>query len=320
VSSTRHALVASCAFAVAGCGTLDVHLGDGRAHIDADAGRRDAAPPADARTSFDARTTADAGSVPSGFTKPVVVTSLSNDSSVDDDPSLTSDLTVIYFDSKRDGGKGKEDIYSAERADVRTEWDTPKAVDALNTADRETGIALSADGLRIWFSSDRPESQGGLDVFTAERTSRTAAWSAVTRVDELSTPDDDLVSAVNDAATVCLLGRRPKGAEDYDMYVSARGFTDDPWQAAEPIAELDTKANESDAFLAGDGYELLFTRSKDLEFARRPTLSSPFTLVGKLEDLNSSSDDRDPWATQDLRYIVFSSNRSGSYELYEASR
>lgn len=318
MSSGRHALAASCALAVAGCGTLDVHLGDGRSRIGADAGRRDAGSHRDAAPEPDAR--ADAGSVPSGFSKPVVITSLSNDSSVDDDPSLTSDLTLIYFDSKRDGGKGKEDIFSAERADAHADWDTPKAVDALNTADRETGIALSADGLRVWFSSDRPESQGGLDVFTAERTSRSAEWSAVTRVDELSTPDDDLVSAVNDAGTVCLLGRRPKGTDNYDMYVSERASMEGPWQPAAPITELNTKANESDAFLAGDGYDLLFTRSKDLQFARRPALSSPFVLVGPLKELNSSSDDRDPWATQDLRYVVFSSNRSGSYELYEASR
>jgi hypothetical protein len=319
VNAARHAFVVSCAL-LAGCGTLDVHLGDGRAGIEGDAGSRDAAPERDARASLDAHAGVDAGSVPSGFSKPVVITSLSNDTSVDDDPSLTSDLTVIYFDSKRDGGKGKEDIFSSERADPQADWDTPKAVEALNTADRETGIALSADGLQIWFSSDRPESQGGLDVFTAERASRSSAWSAVTRVAELSTPDDDLVSAVNDAGTVCLLARRPKGTDNYDMYASERASPSDPWQPAEPITELNTKANESDAFLAGDGYELLFTRSKDLQFARRPTLTSPFVLVGPLADLNSSSDDRDPWATQDLGYVVFSSNRSGSYELYEASR
>ncbi|HVW26338.1 MAG TPA: hypothetical protein VHC69_13305 [Polyangiaceae bacterium] len=316
MTSARQALVACSALVVGACGRLDVHLGDGRARIVSDAGQdaSDAASVPAADASFDA------GAVPSGFGKPVVITSLSNDSSVDDDPSLTGDRLVVFFDSKRDGGQGKEDIFASERKDAQADWDTPTPVESLNTADRETGIALSADGLRIWFSSDRPESQGGLDVFTAQRTSRSAAWSAVTRVDELSTPDDDLVSDVNDAETVCLLGRRPKGTDNYDMYVSTRATADDPWQPAEPIQELDTKANESDAFLAGDGYELLFTRSKDLQFARRPAQTAPFVLVGPLDDLNSSSDDRDPWATQDLRYVVFSSNRSGSYELYEASR
>jgi hypothetical protein len=320
VNAARHVLALWSALVVAGCGTLDVPLGDGRARSQGDAGKIDSANEHDAAPASDAHESTDAGRVPSGFTKPVVITSLSTDSSVDDDPSLTSDLTLIYFDSKRVGGKGKEDIFAAERADAQAQWDTPKPVEALNTADRETGIALSADGLQIWFSSDRPESQGGLDVFTAQRASRSADWGAVTRVDELSTSDDDLVSAVNDAGTVCLLGRRPKGTDNYDIYVSERASTSDPWQPADPITELNTKANESDAFLAEDGYDLLFTRSKDLQFARRRTLTTPFVLVGSLEELNSSSDDRDPWATQDLRYIVFSSNRSGSYELYEASR
>ena len=303
------------AFAVAGCGITDVRLGDGRARI-----RQDAGSDASARSDADRASAFDAGRVPEGFGMPRVIVSLSGDATVDDDPSLTSDLTEIYFDSKRDGGKGKEDIWSADRADSKSDWRTPSAIESLNSKDRETGIALSADGLKVWFSSDRTESQGGLDVFTAERASRSAAWSAVIRVAELSTADDDLVSAVNDSGTVCLLSRRPKGTDSYDMYVATRASVTDPWGTVAPIAELNTKSNESDAFLAGDGYDLLYTRSKDLELARRPELDAPFVRVGPLDALNSSSDDRDPWSTPDLRYVVFSSNRSGEYQLYEASR
>ncbi len=303
---------APCALFLVAC-TTDVRLGDGRSAIATDAG-------VDATGRADAPQGVDAGHVPTGFTVPHVIASLSSDSTVDDDPSLTSDLTEIYFDSKRDGGKGKEDIWSSERGDRGTDWATPVAVAELNSADRETGIALSADGLKVWFSSDRTESMGGLDIFTAERKSRTDAWSAVTRVDELSTADDDLVSAVNDTNTVCLLARRPKDASNYDIYVSTRASESDPWGAVSKLTELDTSSNESDAFLLGDGLELLYTRSKQLELARRPSPAAPFVRVGALDELNSSSDDRDPWATADLGYVVFSSDRSGSYELYESSR
>jgi hypothetical protein len=310
----RSSALALCALLAVAC-EQTVRLGDGRAG-DADTGA-DAA----VDSGVDAHAPAvDAGHVPTGFSEPKVIVALSTDSSVDDDPSLTNDLALVYFDSKRDGGKGKEDIWSADRADPSADWNAPVAVDALNTADRETGIALSADGLRIWFSSDRPDSKGGLDVFTAERASRTDDWGAVTRVAELSTDDDDLVSAVNDAETICLLGRRPQGTDDYDMYMAERASDGDSWSSPKAISELDTKANESDAFLLGDGRDLLFTRSKDLQVARRPSATAPFTLVGPLAELNSSDDDRDPWATADLGYVVFSSNRSGSYELYESSR
>ncbi len=190
----------------------------------------------------------------------------------------------------------------------------------LNTSDRETGIALAADGLTIWFSSDRPESSGGLDVFTASRSRRGDAWSATTRVDELSSSDDDLVSAVSDSGKTVLLARRTSSSDDYDIYLSIRTTATDRWQPPEPLAELNTSAAESDAFLVGEGRELLFTRKEDLELARRADTSGPFRLVGPLAELNSSDDDRDPWATADLSYVVFSSNRSGSYLLYEASR
>ncbi|HEX3595007.1 MAG TPA: hypothetical protein VHU80_07900 [Polyangiaceae bacterium] len=308
--TSRHVLaLALGALLAVGC-SLDIRLGDGQARAIAGPDAGD-----EAGTEH-----ADAGQVPTGFSKPHVIDALSDGSSIDDDPSLTSDLLEIYFDSKRDGGMGKEDIWSSERTDASMDWASPVAVEALNSEDRETGIALSADGLHVWFSSDRSESQGGLDVFTAQRKSRSDPWSDVTRVEELSTDDDDLVSAVNDGDTVCLLGRRPKGTDDYDMYFSTRASADDPWGAPRAITELNTKANESDAFLVGEGHQLLFTRSKDLQLARRAELEEPFTLVGALTELNSSSDDRDPWATAELGYVVFSSDRSGSYELYESSR
>jgi hypothetical protein len=305
----RLAVCGAAALAVA-CGTEDVRLGDGRAAVRTDSGPEGVGDGA----AFDA------GTVPSGFHAPRVIAALSDDSSVDDDPSLTNDLTEIYFNSKRDGGKGKEDIWGSVRATPGDDWQKPAPVELLNSDVRETGIALSADGLTVWFSSDRPESQGGLDVFTAARATRTSDWSPVTRVTELSTDGDDLVSAVNEAGTECFLARRDKGEEDYQMFVARRARTEGAWGAAEPIVELTTKSSESDAFPVGDGHELLFTRSKDLQLARRPTLSAPFTLAGPLKDLNSSDDDRDPWSTPDLRYVVFSSDRSGSYELYESSR
>jgi hypothetical protein len=298
------------------CAAEDVRLGDGPLRAGGEGGP-DAAPvlPDAAPVLPDASN----GGVPS-FGTPHVIASLSDDTTHDDDPSLTSDLTEIYFDSKRDGGKGKEDIWSAKRASATAAWDPPVVVEELNSEERETGIALSADGLTIWFSSERPESQGGLDVFTATRKNRSSSWSAVTRVEELSTPDDDLVSAVSDSGTVCMLSRRPKGTDEYDIFAATRGTVDGAWEAPQPLSELNTDSNESDAFLVGEGRELLFTRSKDLQLARRAGTIGPFTLIGPLEELNSSSEDTDPWATPDLRYVVFSSDRSGSSQLYEASR
>jgi hypothetical protein len=63
---------------------------------------------------------------------------------------------------------------------------------------------------------------------------------------------------------------------------------------------------------------LIFSRKGDLYLATRSTSSATFGDVTALKELNTSKDERDPWASSDFGHVVFSSNRSGSYSLYEA--
>lgn len=329
------ALVFVALITVPSCGGEAVSLGDGRVAArtppspeggspDGDAGSVDAASAGGATSndagSNDASSNEDASISGPPFTTPVAIDAISGADTKDDDPSLTSDLTLIYFDSTRDGGQGKEDIWSASRGAAGDTWGSVTAVTELNTADRETGIALDADGLEIWFSSNRSESQGGLDVFHATRATRTDTWSAAERVAELSTDGDDLVSAVADQNRTLVLARRDSDSDDYDLYLATRASSADPWNAAAPITELNTSSAESDGFLAEADTDLLFTRSENIWIATRSTLTSAFGKPVRVDALNSSKDDRDVWATDDLSYVVFSSDRSGSYRLYEASR
>jgi Tol biopolymer transport system component len=84
--------------------------------------------------------------------------------------------TVLYFNSNRAGGAGAHDLYvSTEMADGS--FSAPVGVAGLNTPAQEQFPALSRDGLEIFFSSDRPGTLGGLDLYSATRPSTTAAWS-----------------------------------------------------------------------------------------------------------------------------------------------
>lgn len=260
-----------------------------------------------------------AGQVPT-FSRVSVMASISAAGTVDDDPSLTSDLLNIYFDSKRDGGLGEEDIWRASRTAPDVEWGPAEPVVELNTTARETGIALSGNGLTVWFSSNREGTLGGLDVFVSTRGSLRDAWGPVVRVDEVSSSEDDLVSAADEAGTTLFLARRASADSDYDIYVARRTSSTEPWSAPEPVDGLDTSKEESDAFPIERDAAMLFTRSKDLFLASRSGSSDSFDVVGPLSSLNSSDDDRDPWASDDASYVVFSSNRSGEYLLYEAWR
>ena len=170
-----------------------------------------------------------------------------------------------------------------------------------------------------WFSSDRPDGIGGLDIYVAERPDRNTAFGAPLRVDSLSSAGDDLISFVDQTQTTAFLARRADPDKDYDLYSARRDTRDSAWQAATALAALNTSAGESDAFSVEAGARLLFTRGGDLYLATRDGTGT-YGDARPLGSLNSDQDDRDPWATDDLSYVMFSSKRSGSYLFYEASR
>ncbi|HEX6242026.1 MAG TPA: hypothetical protein VFZ61_14050 [Polyangiales bacterium] len=254
------------------------------------------------------------------FSEPSPVANISTDGGRDDDPSLSADLTLLFFNSRREGGKGREDIWFATRASAADPWEAPRALEALNTDERETGIALSADGLRLWFSSDRDGGQGGLDVYLSTRGARSEDWSAPERVVELCSNQDDLISAVTEDGRTAYLARREGEDDDYDLYVAMRESSAAAFTAPVPLTELNSEKEESDAFPFAEGLRLVLTRDEDLWQAERSQRPGPFSLSGALDELNSDADDRDAWLSQDGRYVVFSSDRDGNYALFEARR
>jgi WD40 repeat protein len=189
----------------------------------------------------------------------------------------------------------------------------------LNSESRETGIALAPDGLSLWFSSDREDSDT-LDIYTSVRGARDASWPAPVRVAELSSADDDLVSSLDERGDLLLLARRVNDDDDYDVWSSRRMAAGEPWQAPQPLAGVNTDDEESDAFWVGDGLRLIFTRDGDLMLAQRASLSEAFDRGTPMESLNSDDDDRDAWADAKLDYVIFSSDRDGPHRLYEAVR
>jgi hypothetical protein len=261
----------------------------------------------------------DGGAQAGEFSEPALIESLAAGDGKDDDPSLSADLRLLYFNSTRSGGAGKEDIWFSRRSAADAAWDAPEPVPELNSDDRETGIALAADGLSILFSSDRPGGSGGLDVYRARRARSAHPWSEPERVADLSSSADDLVSGAGASGQV-YLARRDGEDEDYDLFVALRAEGGEGWSEALPLASLNSDEEESDAFEVGGGTQLLFTRDEDLYLARREHESEQFGEAAALDALNSEDDDRDVWATPDLSYAVFSSDRSGAYRLYEVRR
>ena len=69
-------------------------------------------------------------------------------------------------------GFGRSDIYRTERIvseeDLTKSWSTPiNAGPGINTEYEETMPSATSDGSRLYFMSDRPGGQGGMDIYRA---------------------------------------------------------------------------------------------------------------------------------------------------------
>ena len=98
------------------------------------------------------------------------------------------------------------------------------AVAELNTAFRETRPAVRRDGLEIIFTSNRPGSLGGVDLWTATRPTTGAKWSTPVNLGPtVNTEFNDRAPYLSDdGLTLILISDRPGGFGGNDLYLSTR--------------------------------------------------------------------------------------------------
>ena len=102
------------------------------------------------------------------FPFPLFILDYSNDGS-DAGLTLSTDGHVIIMTMDKKSGQGQNDLYVSFRIGPYT-WSKPKNLGPdINTSFRETTPHLSIDKGTIYFSSNRPGSMGGNDIYYSKR-------------------------------------------------------------------------------------------------------------------------------------------------------
>jgi len=279
------------------------------------------------------------------FEPPQIVPELSATGRADN-PTLTGDLLEIYFTSDRTSGNG--DVWFARRSDPRAAFDAPSPVTEVNSDAFETSSAISADGLTLWFGSDRGGGSGTTDIWMSNRPNRSSPWPSPVNVVALNTAAEDIPRPPGQHGLVMPLSSKQGGAPDYRTFLATRPTTGTPFRMPVLVSELVYPDRSTvDGFLSDDGLTLFFSSSPfqfspdagprpgdagttttdggttpaaaDLYVAWRQSVDGPFSVTQTLEDLNTGGDERDPWLTPDGKTLYFTSDRDGALAIYTAA-
>ena len=234
-------------------------------------------------------------------------------------------MLIALVAVRLDGRKNEPTVCSAGKPYC---YDTPVHLDSsINTPGFEGKPALSADGLELYFVSDRPGALGGpgdQDIYVSRRSSVNRSWGPPDRVPPpVSSAFFDITPTISLDGLALYFGSNrpgPFSPPSPDLWVSRRASVNHPWGEAvnlgpgvnTPLFEgsVDVSPDQRTAFFAGVTPDFMF----DIFVSRRSSIDEPFGPRVKLpEPINSDGHDYGPALTPDGHTMFFSSGTDNPF-------
>jgi len=240
-----------------------------------------------------------------------------NSPSSDGSPDISADGLTLHFDSMRGGGQGGWDIWTTTRP-PGGDWTAPIPLPSpINSPSADAGPSMSADGLSLYFASDRPGSYGSFDLWVTTRKTKDDPWEPPVNLGSTvnSSDYDNHPSISPDGLSLYFDSARPDGA-DYDIWVSTRKTTQAPWGTPVNLgAVVNAFTIELSPSIWYDNRTLFFDSrlfDRDIWVAFREAPGGPWETAEPLgEPVNTWDFDTDPMLSADGSILYFASDRPG---------
>ncbi len=198
---------------------------------------------------------------------PVILGSPINSSFTDDTPSISADGLTLYFSSWRPPGLGSLDLWRATRETIDDQWAAPTPLGpTINSSVLDWSPTISADGLLLVFSSDRPGGDGKTDLWMTRRSTTDDPWSEPVNLGPpVNSPSVEATPSISaDGLLLFFQSNRPGGyGGRVDIWVVRRKTTDDPW--SEPVnlgPVINTFGYDGTPSISADGSTLYFASNR----------------------------------------------------------
>jgi hypothetical protein len=256
-----------------------------------------------------------------------------NSSTDDFMPNISADGLTIFFVSARPGGYGGRDIWVMRRDTIYNEWGTPMNLESpINSKYRDSGPSISADGLSLFFDSDRSGGYGTQDIWVSTRPTQSDPWGEPVNLGATvnSSSPERAPSISADGLELFFHSDRPISGMQ-DLWVTTRKTINDPWG---PPVNLGLTVNsgtfDGASNISFDGLSLFFMSAcaggygdLDIWVTKRASKNDSWGEAANLgPKVNSAQNDWGPSISSDGSILYFGSNRpggAGGLDLWQVS-
>jgi beta-lactamase regulating signal transducer with metallopeptidase domain len=189
----------------------------------------------------------------------------------------------------------------------------------VNSSASDGSPSITADGLTLYFNSNRPGGSGDLDIWVTTRTTTSEPWGEPVNLGPtVNTAYWEWAPSISsDGLEIYFNSNRPGGSDDDDLWVASRATLDDDWSAPVNLGPtVNSSSIDWSQSISADGLELFFMSNRsgndDIWITTRATTNDPWgTPVNLGPTVNSPSADAMPNISADGRMLFFHSNRPG---------
>jgi len=190
----------------------------------------------------------------------------------------------------------------------------------INSSIYDATPCISVDELSLYFTSARPGGSGKWDIWVSTRATMDDPWGEPENLGPVvnSSAKDFAPCISADELSLYFTSDRPGGLWGWDIWVSTRATTDDPWEEPENLGPVvNSSAYDSAACISADGLELFLCSrrsgglgSDDIYVSTRVTPDDPWGKPVNLS-FNNSAKEGYPSISSDRLTLFFASFKNG---------